>query len=510
MKAEVVSMTADNLDMEAIRRGGDILKQGGLVAFPTETVYGLGGDALNPQASMKIYAAKGRPSDNPLIVHIAEFDKLAPIVAEVPEKAKILAEKYWPGPLTMIFPKSDLVPQETTGGLDSVAVRFPSDRIAQELIKAAGGYVAAPSANTSGRPSPTTAQHVEEDLGEAIEMIIDGGQVGIGLESTIVDFTEDVPVVLRPGYISLEMLQETLGDVRMDKGLIAADSKVRPKAPGMKYRHYAPKAKLTIVEGSLKEEVFAIRQLAYEKSRQGVQVGIIGTNETVEFYTHGLVKNIGSRENEKTIARNLYRILREFDEEDVSEIYSESFALQGIGNAIMNRLEKAAGHCRIPASVLTKEQKYRKIVFVSNTDTCRGPVAAEIFRHQSLDQEYWIESKGMVVLFPEPVNQKAEAILKSNQMTLEGYTSRPFTEKNLNPETLILTMAQAQKEKILSEYPNEYTDNVYTLTEFTGETEEIPDPYGQPLTAYGECYEKITLLIEKLAEILNSFTKGGQ
>ena len=150
MKAEVVSMTADNLDMEAIRRGGDILKQGGLVAFPTETVYGLGGDALNPQASMKIYAAKGRPSDNPLIVHIAEFDKLAPIVAEVPEKAKILAEKYWPGPLTMIFPKSDLVPQETTGGLDSVAVRFPSDRIAQELIKAAGGYVAAPSANTSG------------------------------------------------------------------------------------------------------------------------------------------------------------------------------------------------------------------------------------------------------------------------------------------------------------------------------------------------------------------------
>ena len=225
MKAEVVSMTADNLNMEAIRRGGEILKQGGLVAFPTETVYGLGGDALNPQASMKIYAAKGRPSDNPLIVHIAEFDKLAPIVAEVPEKAKILAEKYWPGPLTMILPKSDLVPKETTGGLDSVAVRFPSDKIAQELIKAAGGYVAAPSANTSGRPSPTTAQHVEEDLGEAIEMIIDGGQVGIGLESTIVDFTEDVPVVLRPGYISLEMLQDTLGDVRMDKGLIAADSR---------------------------------------------------------------------------------------------------------------------------------------------------------------------------------------------------------------------------------------------------------------------------------------------
>ena len=164
-----------------------------------------------------------------MIVHIADIRDLDRIVTEVPEKARILADKYWPGPLTMILPKADIVPKETTGGLDSVAVRFPSDRIAQKLIRSAGGYVAAPSANTSGRPSPTTAQHVAEDLGEAIDMIIDGGQVNIGLESTIVDFTEDIPVVLRPGYISLEMLQETLGDVRMDKGLIKPDSKVHPR-----------------------------------------------------------------------------------------------------------------------------------------------------------------------------------------------------------------------------------------------------------------------------------------
>ena len=345
MRAEVVSMTADNLDMEAIRRGGDILKQGGLVAFPTETVYGLGGDALNPQASMKIYAAKGRPSDNPLIVHIAEFDKLVPIVAEVPEKAKILAEKYWPGPLTMILPKSDLVPQETTGGLDSVAVRFPSDRIAQELIKAAGGYVAAPSANTSGRPSPTTAQHVEEDLGEAIEMIIDGGQVGIGLESTIVDFTEDVPVVLRPGYISLEMLQETLGDVRMDKGLIAADSKVRPKAPGMKYRHYAPKADLKIVEGPMEQVISYINEQA-EKGR----TGIICTEETRSCYPKGDIKCVGTRKDELSIASHLFAVLREFDEDGVEQIYSESFKAPGLGEAIMNRLLKAAGHQKVDVS----------------------------------------------------------------------------------------------------------------------------------------------------------------
>lgn len=344
MRAEVVSMTADNLDMEAIRRGGDILKQGGLVAFPTETVYGLGGDALNPQASMKIYAAKGRPSDNPLIVHIAEFDKLAPIVAEVPEKAKILAEKYWPGPLTMILPKADIVPKETTGGLDSVAVRFPSDRIAQELIRSAGGYVAAPSANTSGRPSPTTAQHVAEDLGEAIDMIIDGGQVNIGLESTIVDFTEDIPVVLRPGYISLEMLQETLGDVRMDKGLIKPDSKVHPKAPGMKYRHYAPKADLAIVEGPTEQVISEIEKRAKEAEEKGQKVGIIATDETKGRYSHGIIKSIGSREQEETIAHHLYEVLRDFDSCNVSAIYSEAFFTPRMGQAIMNRLLKAAGH----------------------------------------------------------------------------------------------------------------------------------------------------------------------
>ena len=344
MKAEIVAMTADAIDHAALARGGEILKQGGLVAFPTETVYGLGGNALDPMASKKIYAAKGRPSDNPLIVHIADLNALVPIVKEVPEKAKILAEKFWPGPLTMIFEKSDLVPLETTGGLNSVAVRFPSDPIAAELILQAGGYVAAPSANTSGRPSPTTAQHVEEDLGDAIEMIIDGGPVGIGLESTIVDFTEDVPVVLRPGYISLEMLQEVLGDVRMDKGLIKPDSKVHPKAPGMKYRHYAPKADLAIVEGPTEEVINAINQFVKEDQANGLQAGIIATEETISRYPCGTVKCIGSREAEETIAHNLYEVLREFDQCLVSKIYSEAFYTPKMGQAIMNRLLKAAGH----------------------------------------------------------------------------------------------------------------------------------------------------------------------
>lgn len=344
MRAEVVSMTGENLDMDAIKRAGNILKAGGLVAFPTETVYGLGGNALDPQASMKIYAAKGRPSDNPLIVHIAELEQLEKITTEIPEGAKILAEKYWPGPLTMILPKADIVPRETTGGLDSVAVRFPSDRIAQELIKAGGGFVAAPSANTSGRPSPTMAEHVEEDLGDAIDMIIDGGQVGIGLESTIVDFTEEVPVVLRPGYISLEMLQETLGDVRMDKGLLITDSSVHPKAPGMKYRHYAPKGQLTLVEGDKDKVIAKINELVREKKEEGYKVGVIGTDETLDAYHADILRSIGSRQKPESVAANLYRILREFDDLECDYMYSESFFEQGLGNAIMNRMLKAAGY----------------------------------------------------------------------------------------------------------------------------------------------------------------------
>ena len=243
-------MTEDAIDEAAIARAGRILKDGGLVAFPTETVYGLGGDALNPESSKKIYAAKGRPSDNPLIVHVCRWEDVAPIVEEIPKEAEKLAAAFWPGPMTMIFNKSSLVPYETTGGLDTVAVRFPSNKIAAAMIRAGGGYIAAPSANKSGRPSPTEALYCKEDLDGKVEMIIDGGQVGIGLESTIIDLTEEKPTILRPGYITKEMLEKVLGEVDVDRTIIAPNSGIRPKAPGMKYRHYAPQGDLAIVEGS--------------------------------------------------------------------------------------------------------------------------------------------------------------------------------------------------------------------------------------------------------------------
>lgn len=347
MDTKIIRTDPEHVDLEAVREAGRILKEGGLVAFPTETVYGLGGNALDERASGKIYAAKGRPSDNPLIVHIAEIDALFQITEEVPPKALAMAEAFWPGPLTMIFQKNDKVPLATTGGLSSVAVRMPSHPVALALIRAGGGFVAAPSANTSGRPSPTTAAHVAEDLTGKIEMILDGGPVGIGLESTIVDFTEETPTILRPGYINREMMEKVIGPVRTDPGLIAADSKVRPKAPGMKYRHYAPKAEMTVVEGEAGAVQEEIRQLAAEKIRQGLRVGIIATDESASCYPEGIVKSIGARSCEETIARHLYGVLREFDQCGVDCIFSEAFDTPQMGRAIMNRLLKAAGHHKI-------------------------------------------------------------------------------------------------------------------------------------------------------------------
>ena len=344
MKTDIIKINPQAIDFDAIARAGEILKKGGLVAFPTETVYGLGGDATNPEASHKIYSAKGRPSDNPLIVHITNMKALEEMVEEVPQTAYALAERFWPGPLTMIFRKNDRIPYETTGGMDTVAVRMPSDPIAQALIDASTGYIAAPSANTSGRPSPTQAEHVAQDLSGKIDMIIDGGPVNIGLESTIVDLTEDVPMILRPGYITLEMLREVLGEVRVDPGLIAADSERKPKAPGMKYRHYAPKADLKVVEGKTDAVVQTINRLCEELVEKKKQVGIIATEETKEHYRQGIVISIGARDDEEAIARHLYGILRQFDVLGVDAIFSESFAAAGMGQAIMNRLLKAAGH----------------------------------------------------------------------------------------------------------------------------------------------------------------------
>ncbi len=325
---------------------GRILREGGLVAFPTETVYGLGGDGLNPKASAKIYAAKGRPSDNPLIIHIADMEALKVLTKNIPEKARLLADRFWPGPLTMILPKADAVPKETTGGLETVALRMPADPTAYELIRSSGVYIAAPSANTSGRPSPTSASHVIEDLSGKIDMIIDGGKVDIGLESSIVDLTGPVPTILRPGYITKAMLEEVIGPVEVDQAILAdhEDPSLRPKAPGMKYKHYAPKGDLVVVEGPGQAVAEKINELTALHKAEGLKVAVIASEENMDLYDADLKLNIGSKTHEETIAANLFEVLRKMDDLGADKIYSESFAGAGLGAAIMNRLLKAAGH----------------------------------------------------------------------------------------------------------------------------------------------------------------------
>jgi len=349
METKIIQINheADNFtseEEEALRWAGEVIRRGGLVAFPTETVYGLGGDALNSESSRKIYEAKGRPSDNPLIVHICRWEDLERIVEKVPPEAKRLAEHFWPGPLTMILPKSKEVPKETTGGLETVAVRMPSHPAALKLIQYSGGYIAAPSANRSGRPSPTVARYVEEDMSGRIEAIIDGGEVGIGLESTIIDLTVSPPQILRPGYITKEKFEQILEEVDTDVTILRDDSGQAPKAPGMKYRHYAPKGDLSIVMGDPRKVVEYINRQAKLDRQAGDKVGVIGTSEILEQYHADSVKSAGSRADEESIARHLYTILREFDDEGVTKIYSEGFGTEGFGQAIMNRLLKAAGH----------------------------------------------------------------------------------------------------------------------------------------------------------------------
>lgn len=335
--------TPENIQ-EKLARAGGIIRQGGLVAFPTETVYGLGGDALNPESAQKIYAAKGRPSDNPLIVHIADMECLGPIVSGIPEKAGMLADAFWPGPLTMIFKKSEIVPCQTTGGLDTVAVRMPSHPLAGIFIRKAGGYVAAPSANISGKPSPTSARYVIQDMMGKIDMIIDADGVEIGLESTIVDMTQEVPMILRPGYITQEMVSRVIGETDMDVTVCGDSSAQAPRAPGMKYRHYAPRGELVIVEGRPEKVVQYINAQTAAHREKGERTGVIGTEGQIPQYRADSIKNAGGRNDSREAAKRLYTFLREFDDEDIAYMYAEAFEDTGFGQAVMNRLLKAAGH----------------------------------------------------------------------------------------------------------------------------------------------------------------------
>lgn len=336
-----VDSNVDNIEgYPRIAEAAQYIRDNQIVAFPTETVYGLGANAHSDEAVAQIFKAKGRPADNPLIVHIAEYQQLEKLVAGISKQAKLLIDAFWPGPLTLIFPKSPGVLSDlVTAGLDTVAIRMPSHPVALALIRASGLPIAAPSANRSGKPSPTTALHVQQDLNGKIAGIVDGGATGVGLESTVLDCTGEVPVILRPGGITKEELESVVSDkIEIASNLLEKTD--APRAPGMKYKHYSPSAPLYLVDG----EVDWIQSLINEKRKQGLKVGVLASSETKQKYQADLILNVGSRKQLDQVAHQLYYTLREFDQSHVDFIYSEVFPQLGVGVAIMNRLEKAAGH----------------------------------------------------------------------------------------------------------------------------------------------------------------------
>ena len=326
----------DKLTDEIIKQAAETLKNGGLVAFPTETVYGLGADGLNPKAVKSIFEAKGRPSDNPLILHISDVKQLEKIVKKVNETAKVLMDTFWPGPLTLVMEKTKAVPKETSGGLDTVAVRFPAHPLAKKLIEYAGVPVAAPSANTSGRPSPTKAEHVKEDMDGKIPWILDGGSCDIGVESTVVDVTGDDPIILRPGKITFEQISELFPKTSYDKHLTAQNGEIfAPRSPGMKYKHYAPKGELVILSGTLSQIQCYIDKNCGEKSA-------VLTFDQYEI-SHNSVYSLGNIENLEEGCKAFFDHLRTFDGMGIENIFAVMPLRTGIGFALYNRMFKAAG-----------------------------------------------------------------------------------------------------------------------------------------------------------------------
>lgn len=342
---KLFKISCDKIDKFKLKEASEILREGGTIAFPTETVYGLGANALDENAVKKIFEAKGRPSDNPLIVHISDFNGVEKLSREIPSIMKVLAKRFWPGPLTMIVKKSSEVPDAVTAGLDTVAIRLPSHPIAKTLIEMAGIPIAAPSANLSGKPSTTSENHVIEDLMGKVDGIVCGGSSQVGVESTVLDITCVPPMILRPGGVTKEELEAEIGQVLVDPALInEEDKKFTPKSPGMKYTHYSPSAKVIIIKGDMEKVVAKIKELRRINEASGLRVGIMATEETKDMYRGNTIISLGSRRELSTIATSLFKALRDFDKEGIDLILAEAYEEKGLGQAIMNRLTKAAGY----------------------------------------------------------------------------------------------------------------------------------------------------------------------